>query len=177
LAAALRIPQQIPIKKKEHVLVLGDGKLGLLVAQVMRHCSEHVWCSGKHERKLSFLKDKGIQAWSKGKDSKPFFELVVDATGNPESLEQALRLLKPGGRLVLKSTYHDEPSVNISKIVIDEIQIIGSRCGPFSDAIEILRKKLIDVEGLVGGDFPLFRWAEALRLAGQPGVVKVLLTP
>jgi len=178
LAAALRIPQQIRVEDKERVLVMGDGKLGLLVAQVMKLHSKFVWCSGRHKRNLSLLKGKGIQIWDeKDEGGSQNFNLIVDATGNPESLAQALQRLSPQGRLVLKSTYHGDHGLDISKIVVDEFHIIGSRCGPFSDAIEILKHKTIDVEELVDGDYPLSCGIEAFSFAKKPGVIKVLITP
>lgn len=177
LAAALEILEQIPLGRKDSVLVLGDGKLGLLAAQVMKLKTEKVHCRGRHERKLEILRRRNIHTSLSGEKLEQKFDVVVEATGEKKGIEEALLWVNPRGRIVLKSTFKQKADVDISKIVVDEIQLIGSRCGPFPKAVDILKKKSIDVGALVDGDFPLDKFEEALAMAQKPEVIKVLLTP
>jgi len=177
LAASLEILEQIRIKRQDSVLVLGDGKLGLLIAQVMKLRTPKVSCAGKHKRKLEVLKEKAIETHLLGTKIRDKFDVVVEATGNERGLEEALSLVKPRGKVVLKSTFQGKAKVDVSKIVVDEIHLVGSRCGPFLKAVEVLTKKQIEVEKLVDGDFPLDRAREAFALAQKPGTIKVLITP
>jgi threonine dehydrogenase-like Zn-dependent dehydrogenase len=177
LAAALEILEQIPLGRKDSVLVLGDGKLGLLAAQVMKLQTEKVHCRGRHERKLEILKKRNIQTSLSGEKLEQKFDVVVEATGKEKGIEEALLWVNPRGRVILKSTFKQKVNVDISKIVVDEIQLIGSRCGPFHKAIDVLKKKSVDVEALVDADFPLDRVEEAFVMAQKPEVIKVLLTP
>lgn len=177
LAAALEILEQIRIRKEHEVLVLGDGKLGLLIAQVMQTQTPHVFCVGHHPRKLTLLQKKGIQTSLEGQRWGQMFDVIVEATGNPKGLSEALCWIKPRGRIVVKSTFHGESKLDLSRMVIDEIQLIGSRCGPFGKALEFLKKRLIDVIELVDADFPLEEAQKAFELAKKPETMKVLLTP
>jgi threonine dehydrogenase-like Zn-dependent dehydrogenase len=136
-----------------------------------------VSCVGKHKRKLEILKEKAIEVHLLGTKIRDKFDVVVEATGNEKGLAEALSLVKPRGKVVLKSTFQGKAKVDVSKIVVDEIHLVGSRCGPFLKAIEVLRKKQIEVEKLVDGDFPLDRAKEAFALAQKPGTIKVLITP
>ncbi|MDH4219271.1 MAG: alcohol dehydrogenase catalytic domain-containing protein [Candidatus Aminicenantes bacterium] len=177
LAAALEILEQIRIRKEHEVLVLGDGKLGLLIAQVMQTQTPHVFCVGHHPRKLTLLQKKGIQTSLEGQKWGQMFDVIVEATGNPKGLSEALCWIKPRGRIVVKSTFHGESKLDLSRMVVDEIQLIGSRCGPFGKALEFLKKRLIDVIELVDADFPLEEAQKAFELAKKPETMKVLLTP
>jgi len=177
MAASLGILEQIRIKRQDSVLVLGDGKLGLLIAQVMKFKTPEVSCVGKHKRKLEVLKKKAIETHLLGTKIGDKFDVVVEATGNEQGLEGALLLVKPRGKIVLKSTFQGEAKIDISKIVVDEIHIIGSRCGPFLKAIEVLRKKQVEVKSMVDGDFPLDKAREAFAFAQKPGAIKILITP
>ncbi len=177
LAAALEILEQVPLGRKDSVLVLGDGKLGLLAAQVMKSRTDEVYCRGKHERKLEILKKRNIQTTLSGEKLEKKFDIVVEATGEEKGIEEALLRVNPKGKVVLKSTFKQKASVDISKIVVDEIQLIGSRCGPFPKAIHALKTKWVEVEAMVHADFPLDRVEEAFTLAQKLDVIKVLLTP
>lgn len=176
LAAALQVLEQVTVAQGERVLVLGDGKLGLLIARVLALESDSVFCIGKHERNLSLLRRNGIQTYLKGEILEPGFPLVIEATGNEEGLDTALQMVLPGGTVVLKSTYREIPRLDVTKIAVNEVRLIGSRCGPFPEAIKLLEDKKIDVEDIVDGDFPLEQALEAFDLAGKPGTLKVLLT-
>jgi threonine dehydrogenase-like Zn-dependent dehydrogenase len=177
LAAALDVFEQIERPDDNRVLVLGDGKLGLLIAQVLALEYDSVFCVGKHERNLAILTELGIQTSMMGEALEPDFPLVVEATGNEEGLKTALQLVEPKGTVVLKSTYRGSPSIDVSKVVVDELRLIGSRCGPFPKAIKLLREKKIFVTDILDGDFPLEHAPKAFELAGKPGTLKVLLTP
>ncbi len=177
LAAALEILEQVEISDNDSILVLGDGKLGLLVAQVMKTKTDRVVCLGRHKRKLEILKKKKIKTYLKGSKIEDSFDIVIEATGHKRGIEHALSRVKPKGKVILKSTYHQQASIDISKIVVDEIQIIGSRCGPFPKAIALLKRGLVDVLDMVDGDFPLDEAMEAFRLAREPATMKVLITP
>jgi len=177
LAAALEIVEQIEVKPTDRVLLLGDGKLGLLVAQVLTLQGCDLLVVGHHAHKLEILKRRGI-ATHLGKGSlEGSFDIVVDCTGNPEGFAQALDLLRPRGTLVLKSTYHGEAEVDLSRLVIDEITLIGSRCGPFFPALELLGRGLVDVASLISATLPLDEAIRAFRLAGRRETLKVLLRP
>jgi threonine dehydrogenase-like Zn-dependent dehydrogenase len=177
LAAALEILEQVEIQANEPVLVLGDGKLGLLIAQVIKSRTDEVYCIGKHERKLALLKKKNISTVKIGEPLDKKFLTVVEATGNELGLKMALDYVQPRGRIILKSTFHGEPKIDLSKIVVDEIILLGSRCGPFYKALDYLKKKKINVEGMIDEDFPLTEVKKAFEFAQRPGVMKVLLTP
>jgi len=173
----LDILEQIEIGVKDSVLVLGDGKLGLLVAQAMKMKTDRVFCLGRYLRKLEILKAKHIKTFLKSQKIEGIFDIVIEATGDKGGIEQALSAVKPKGRIILKSTYHQKASLDMSKIVVDEINLLGSRCGPFPKAISLLERKLIDVIDMVDGDFPLDDAVKAFALAMKPGTMKVLITP
>jgi threonine dehydrogenase-like Zn-dependent dehydrogenase len=177
LAAALEIVEQVEIQPDDRVLVLGDGKLGLLVAQVMKLKAEDVACLGKYERKLKILAEKGIATRFLGESLHEPYDLIVEATGRAAGISLALDNIRPRGKIVLKSTFHGEARLNVSKIVVDEISLVGSRCGPFSEALKVLEAKKVEVNDLVDGDFPLSRALEAFVEARKPGGIKILISP
>lgn len=177
LAAALEILEQVKISREDSAMILGDGKLGLLAAQVIKSHTDRVACAGKHQRKLNILKDQGIKTFLSGETREERFDLVVEATGKKEGLKQALALVKPRGCVVLKSTFCDDVSLDVSSIVVDEIELLGSRCGPFPKAISLLSNRELDVLEMVDVDFPLDQAAEAMVLAQDPETIKVLISP
>ena len=156
-------------------MVIGDGKLGLLVAQVLHQAGGRVLAVGRHPEKLAILAKRDIQTclvqdWRGELDS-----LVVEATGTPEGFEQAVAATRPRGTLVLKSTVAESPGLNLAPLVIDEISLVGSRCGPFPPALRALETGAVDVASLVSDRMPLAQADEALRRAMEPGVLKVLV--
>jgi threonine dehydrogenase-like Zn-dependent dehydrogenase len=175
LAAALEILEQIQVKPTDRVILLGDGKLGLLVAQVLAFQGCDLLAVGHHAHKLEVLERLGIATQLGEGSLKRSFDIVVDCTGTPEGFAQALDLVRPRGTLVLKSTYHGEAEVDLSRLVIDEITLIGSRCGPFIPALELLRRGLVDVASLVSATLPLDEGVRAFQLAGRRETLKVLL--
>ena len=177
-AAACRILEQVRIEPGSRVVVVGAGRLGLVIAQVLRAHGGLVTIVARSERSQSMSKGLGFDvltvasaAASHGRK----FDLAVDATGDPAGFGVATALIRPRGTLVLKSTFHGETSVGFSPLVVDEITIVGSRCGPFSRAIELLATRRIEVKPLVAGIYTLDRFAEAFEDAR--GGLKVILKP
>jgi alcohol dehydrogenase len=177
LAAAFQVLKQVQIDSRKWVTVLGDGRLGLLVAQVLREAGCQVRVIGRHPQKLALCEKWSIR-------SRPLLDIVprhdqdvvVDCTGSAAGLELALAMVRPRGTVVLKSTVAAGKPMNLAPVVIDEINIIGSRCGPFREAIRALAEKRIDVASLIHRRMKLDQGLEAMELAGRPGVLKVILT-
>ncbi len=157
LAAALDIWEQVHIRPRDKVIILGDGKLGLLVALVLRLMGLQLHLVGRHRERWSILEKKEI-AVSDGEQISPHLaDIVIDCTGNSEGLTLAHKLLRPKGQLVLKSTFHEESKINLTPFVVDEIKVITSRCGPFAPALRLLQEKLVEPEALIAETFPLSR--------------------
>lgn len=188
LAAALEITDRLHIRPTERVVVIGDGKLGLLVAQVLRLTGCHVLTVGHHERNLAILAGQGIEfcleealSPTPGKERR-VADVVVDCTGHPGGFALARRLVRPRGRLVLKSTFHADAfhprnQINLTTIVVDEVAVIGSRCGPFEPALRLLERDLVDVDALVEAELSLDEGLAAFDLAATRGALKVLVRP
>ena len=175
LAAAFEVLEQVDVEPGQDCVVLGDGKLGLLVAQVLRGAGARVLAVGKHREKLAILERLGIETVAL-QDWRPVpARLVVEATGSPSGFEHAIAAVKPRGTLVLKSTFRETPSIDLAPLVVDEIRVIGSRCGPFPPAMRALETGSVDVRSLVCDRIPLCDAVEALRLADAPGALKVLV--
>ncbi len=175
LAAACEIPQLVTIKPKDRVVVIGDGKLGLLCAQVLALTGCHITLLGRHSERHIWLAAKGLAVTSDIQEIPRGADIIVEATGSPEGLAMATQLVRPRGTIVLKSTYHGEVLVNMTELVINEISVIGSRCGPFAPALRLLAAGMIEVEPLIHSRFPLTDGIEAMNQAAQPGTLKVLL--
>lgn len=191
LAAAFQIleqAQRLPVEEGRQaalgpgaeVAVLGDGRLGLLVAQVLSLTGCQLVAVGKHPEKLGILSKIGIKTivldeLSKGGGKK--FNYVIDCTGSPGGLKTAVELTRPRGTIILKSTFSHRKAENIdlTPLVVNEISLIGSRCGPFPQAIDALEGGKIYVESLISGTYTLDNGVEALRFASKKGVLKVLL--
>jgi threonine dehydrogenase-like Zn-dependent dehydrogenase len=178
LAAAFGITEQVEIFPETRVAVIGDGKLGNLCAQSLALKSKNVTVVGKHKEKLSLLEKRNIETLllENAPKLKKRFDVVVEASGSESGFALALDLLKPRGKLILKSTFHGAPTWEASRVVVDEITIVGSRCGRFAPALELLRDKKIDVENLISENFSLHKGIEAFAYATQKGVMKVLLS-
>ena len=177
LAAAFEILEQIQINPGDDILVLGDGKLGSLCAQVLRLASAHVTVLGKHEEKLKLLKHAGVRTVQL-KDWRPKqFDVVVEATGSASGLELALSAVRPRGTLVLKSTLAGNHQVSLAPLVINEITVIGSRCGLFPPALDALREKRVSVAPLIEKIYPLAAGIDAVSHAARAGAKKILLQP
>lgn len=180
LAAAYGITEQVSIKPDTRVAVIGDGKLGLLCAMSLAIRSEAVTLVGKHTEKIAIAESVGIQGVDladlhSGKHRS--FDVVVDASGSESGFATALDLVRPRGTIVLKSTFHGTPTWAAARVVVDEITIVGSRCGRFGPALEILASGKIPVEKLIHGAFPLTDGEAAMDRAAEPGTLKILLHP
>lgn len=176
IAAAFQITEQIPVKPEDKIIVLGDGKLGLLIAQVLSLFSNNIVAVGKHENKLNLLPQKNIKTVLLDQlKTENIYDIVVEATGSPVGLELAMSLCRPKGTIVLKTTIAESINFNVSKIVIDEINLIGSRCGPFKPAIQALAEKNISVKQLITDNFKVDNAIEAFERAKQKGTLKVLI--
>jgi alcohol dehydrogenase len=176
LAAACEITDRVHIRPTDRVVVLGDGKLGLLIAQVLQLTGCDLLTMGRHPEKLGILERRGIRTQIGGEDVAPGADVVVEATGSAEGFATARALVRPRGTLVLKSTFHGDVALDLSMIVVDEITVVGSRCGPFISALRLLEKGLIDVESLIHETFTLDDGLVAFERAAAPGVLKVLLS-
>jgi threonine dehydrogenase-like Zn-dependent dehydrogenase len=178
LAAACGILERVSLKDSDEIAVIGDGKLGLLCAQVLALRGQ-LLLVGKHSTKLRIAERRGIETATtqQAAKRKKQFDVVVEASGAATGFALALDLLRPKGKLVLKSTFHGLTAIDASRVVVDEISIIGSRCGRFAPALDLLKKGAIDVDSLISEEYPLAKGVEAMKRAGARGVLKVLLRP
>ncbi|HEY9832973.1 MAG TPA: alcohol dehydrogenase catalytic domain-containing protein [Stenomitos sp.] len=175
VAAALEIQQQVKVSPAERVLVVGDGKLGQLVAQTLAITGCDLLVVGRHPEKLANLAARGIQTGREEAVADRAFDLSVECTGNPAGFAIARRALRPRGTLVLKSTYAGQLTFDASSLVVDEITLIGSRCGPFPAALDLLASGQMDVQPLIHARYPLSEGIAAFERASTKGVLKVLL--
>lgn len=176
LAAAFEVTGQVQIKPYDKVLVLGDGKLGLLVSFMLNLSHPDITLVGRHENKLKTARDKNIKSvlLEELKITKSY-DLVVESTGSVNGFETALGLVKPRGKIILKSTVAQKKEMNLSRVVVDEITVVGSRCGPFEPALDALSKRLIDVRPLITGIFTFDRAKQAFQKARERDSLKVLV--
>lgn len=179
LAAACGVLERVKIDSSDRVAVIGDGKLGLLCAQVIALSGASTLLIGKHASKLRIAERRGIEIATpkQAAKRKQQFDAVVEASGAASGFGLALDLLRPKGQLILKSTFHGKTELDAARIVVDEISIVGSRCGRFSPALDLLKKSAIDVDSLISEEYPLSNGVHAMRRAGTRGVMKVLLRP
>ncbi len=178
LAAAFGIMEQVNISSETKVAVIGDGKLGILCAWSLALESGNVVLIGKHNEKLNIAEKEGVEGMllEKARKIKREFDVVVEASGSESGFETALDLLKPRGKLVLKSTFQGKPRWESWRVVVDEITIIGSRCGIFSPVLDLLKERAINVENLISEEFLLSDGVKAMDKAAQKGVMKVVLS-
>lgn len=179
LAAACGILERAAIAKSDRVAVIGDGKLGLLCAQVVALTGAQTLLVGKHAEKLSIVERRGIETSRPNEAAKRHreFDVVVEASGAAGGFKLALDLLRPKGKLVLKSTFHGSTEIDAARIVVDEISIVGSRCGRFQPALDLLKKNAVDVDSLISESHPLANGLKAMTRAKTRGILKVLLRP
>jgi threonine dehydrogenase-like Zn-dependent dehydrogenase len=176
LAAACEILDQIQIPCGDRVAVLGDGKLGLLIAQVLHAHGYKVHQFGRHSTKLRISARAGIQTELAGTLPIAAYDWVVDATGSPEGLRQAVAMTRPRGTLILKSTVHGMVPVDTAPIIVNEITLVGSRCGRFEAALPLINHHLIQLDEMIADRCPLAEAPRAFARAAEHGVLKVLLT-
>lgn len=175
LAAALEIQQQIQIKPTDRVLVVGAGRLGQLIAQTLAltGCDLHV--VARHSLQQNLLTARGICITSEAEIHPHKWDIVVEVTGSSDGFNLARKAIRPRGTIVMKSTYKGDVTVNFSSIVVDEINIIGSRCGPFEPALRLMEKREVDPTVLIANEYSLKDSLKAFEKAAQPGVLKVLV--
>lgn len=177
LAAALRIREQVRLQPSAHVAVIGPGRLGLLVGQVLGLDGTAVTMLGRSAPSLELPAQLGMNTGLVTDFEDNSFDLVVEATGNEAGFAQALRLVRPCGTLILKSTYAGDSQLNLTKLVVGEITVIGSRCGPFAPALRLLAQDAVNVGALIEAEYALADGLAAFAHASQPGIRKVLLRP
>ena len=182
LAAACAVVERVRLAEGARVAVVGDGKLGLLCAQALAALTgAAVTLFGKHDAKLALARRRGVEAVRLDQPGGPAtaraFDVAVEASGSPSGFDLALALLRPRGTLVLKSTFHGATPFDSARVVVDEITVVGSRCGRFAPALELLRANRVEVESLISEERPLAEGVRAMARAAEPGVLKVLLRP
>jgi len=175
LAAALEVQEQVQIRPNDRVLVVGAGRLGQLIAQTLALIDCDLSVVVRHENQRHILTSRNIAAVSDIDVPEQYMDVVIDATGSPEGFVLARKAVRPRGTLVIKSTYAGDLQVNFSSIVVDEITIVGSRCGPFSVALRLLETGQVDPSHLTLASYPLSDGLRAFEHASRPGALKVLL--
>ena len=178
VAAACEILDQVKIAKRERAAVLGDGKLGLLIAQVLNAHGADVHLFGRHREKLAIVNRTGIGTeLIKSHLPERAFPVVVDATGSPDGLRSAIAMCQPRGTVVMKSTVHGLVPVDTAPAIVNEITLVGSRCGRFEPAMRLLASGKVRVDKLISDEFVLDRASQAFKRAATKGILKVLLRP
>jgi threonine dehydrogenase-like Zn-dependent dehydrogenase len=182
LAAACGIMERVAIKNSHRVAIIGDGKLGLLCAQAIALTGASTLLVGKHAEKLRIAERRGIETTTSraAAKRKREFDVVVEASGSPSGFVGALELLRARGTLVLKSTFEGPSKIDAidqARLVVDEISIVGSRCGRLQPALDLLQKGAIDIDSLISEEYALAQGLHAMERAGKKGVLKVLLRP
>ncbi|MDC0605174.1 alcohol dehydrogenase catalytic domain-containing protein [Nitrosopumilus sp.] len=178
LAAAFEINEQISMKPEWNVAVVGDGRLAQLIIQVIKLTCSNITCFGKHENKLQGLVQSGIKI-KLGIEStdEQLFDLVVEATGSNSGFTDTMKLVKPRGTVVLKSTIASRENLDLTPTIINEITLIGSRCGLFKPAIDALASQTISVDSMIDSTFSLEQFEDAINHAKKPNTLKVFLKP
>ena len=179
LAAACAVLERCPMSAASRVAVIGDGKLGLMCVMALAAHGVKALLVGKHESKLAIARARGIDTATvpEATERRRSFDVVVEASGAASGFYLALSLLEPQGTLVLKSTFHGATPIDAARVVVDEIGVIGSRCGRFAPALALLANGGVDVRSVISDVLPLDAGGEAMRIAAEPGVLKVLLRP
>ncbi len=175
LAAALAVPEILPLPLKSPVLVVGDGRLGLLIAMSLARSEVEVHLLGHHEAHLALAHPYGVTTFLEKEMPAGDYEVIVEASGAAPGLDLALARVRPRGLVVLKSTYTGRYPLDSAAVVVPEVRLVGSRCGPFGPALRMLARKWIDPRPLIDRRFPLSQGLAALEWAQRPGVLKVLL--
>ena len=175
LAAACEILQQVHIRPTDRVVVLGDGRLGLLCAQVVSLTGCDLVIVGHHLEKMYLMAQMGIPVALADELVNPGADVLIEATGNPSGYAAVRRLVRPRGTVVLKSTYHGSFDANLTTAVVDEVTLVGSRCGPFAPALRLLQRGLVDVKPFITARYPLIEVMTALEHAARPEALKVLV--
>ncbi len=184
LAAALEVGQQVHLTNRHRLLIIGDGKLGLLAALGLRYLCPNLVLAGRHPDKLAIAAGAGVRVEHVAGPAalealvarEGRFDVVVEASGKPQTLQQALALVRPEGVIVAKTTSHERSELNLAALVVDEITVVGSRCGDMGLAVSYLAHKWVDVRPLIEAVYPFVQFPEAFDRAQHPGARKVLVT-
>jgi alcohol dehydrogenase len=177
LAAACEILDQVPLEPGTEVAVVGDGKLGLLITQVLVTHQLLVTLYGRHESKLGLARAAGAKAHLAANSPKAEYVCVVECSGSRQGLASAIQMTRPRGTIVLKSTIHEQVQIDMAPVIVNEISLVGSRCGRFEPALALLEGKRVNVGPMIEAEFPLERAANAFAKAATRGALKVLLRP
>ncbi len=183
LAAALEIVRQVDVSKMSRVAVLGDGKMGLLCALVLQQFSSKTILIGRHPQKLIIAAQQGVHTICRSGDGSgevlvaqtKDFDLVVEATGSPYGINEAVHLVRPKGTVVIKTTSFEKSVIDFSPVVVNELNLIGSRCGDIAQALDFMTRKVIDLRPMVESVYPLDDFEKAFAHAGEKGSLKVLI--
>lgn len=175
IAAALEIQEQIAIRESDRVLVVGDGKLGQVIARTLALTGCRLAVTGRHAGKLALLERAGIATIDADAIAPRSFDVTVECSGSASGFDLARKALRPRGTLVMKSTYAGDLTFNASSVVVDEITLVGSRCGPFAPALRLLAGAEIDPTDLIHARYPLSDAIAAFEHVQRPGVLKVLV--
>ena len=176
LAAACRILDQVDFWTRQPIAVLGDGKLGLLIGMALQAKGARVYLFGRHAEKLRIAESAGITTQVGGAPIAAY-EIVVDATGSADGLRQAVRMARPRGIVIMKSTIYGAPPIDMAAVIVNEIKLVGSRCGRFEPALELLTSGKVRVADMISDRFSLGDAPRAFERAAEKGVLKVLLEP
>jgi threonine dehydrogenase-like Zn-dependent dehydrogenase len=177
LAAALEIQEQVQIHPSDQVLVVGAGRLGQLIARTLALIGCRLSVVARQPRQAALLARKGIATITLEDVPSGGMDIVIEASGSPKGFELARKAVRPRGTLVLKSTYSENATLNLSAVVVDEITLVGSRCGPFQPALALLASSALDPTPLIDARYSLGQGLQAIEEAAQPGVLKLLLQP
>jgi threonine dehydrogenase-like Zn-dependent dehydrogenase len=177
LAAAIEIQEQIAITADQRVLVIGVGRLGQLIAATLAATGCKLAAEVRHKHPWSLSAARNIPQLEEFEIMNGAWDVVVEATGSIEGFKLARRAVRPRGTIVLKSTYHGEDPINLSSIVVDEVTLIGSRCGPFAKALEVLKLGWLKPSELITARYPLTQGLQAFEHATRPGALKILIQP
>lgn len=179
LAAAWGITERVRLTPETRAAVIGDGKLGLLCAQALAQTGASITLIGKHSHKLRIAEKRGVETMVLGRvpSAARKFDVVIEASGAEAGFALALDLVRPRGVIVLKSTFHGGTEMAAARLVVDEISVVGSRCGRFAPALDLLQRNAVDVESLISEEHPLAEGLHAMTRAASHGVLKVLLRP
>jgi threonine dehydrogenase-like Zn-dependent dehydrogenase len=177
VAAACEVLDQVKVHRAQPVAVLGDGKLGLLVAQVLAVHGADVHLYGKHPDKLGIARGNGVKTHPAGKPPRARYDLTVDATGSPEGLHAAVAMTRPRGTVVMKSTIHGGTPLDFAPVIVNELTLLGSRCGRFEPALKLISRGRLRLDPMIDSEFRMAEGPAAFARAMTPGVLKVLLRP
>ena len=178
IAAAFEIKEQVLLKPDWHVAIVGDGRLSQLIISVLKTSCSDITCFGRHQNKLERLEKLGIKTKIGIKSDEEFsYDLVVEATGSNSGFLDSMKLVKPKGTVILKSTIASKENLDLTPAVVNEITLVGSRCGPFRPAINALASGIISVDGLIDSEYPLEKFNEAFDQAKNSKTLKVVLKP